>query len=94
MAFEPCERETILQIDDESKEWNIYTRQQTMMTKLNKITEPYKVTKEEDRIIEAWYRLGAKQISFKKEYKKRELTEEQRKLIGERLKAAKTDSSV
>ena len=75
MTFEACERETILQIDDESKQWEVYTRQSTMMTKLNKIVKPYKTIKEDGRVIEAYYRLEPKQVSFRKII---EMTEEQR----------------
>lgn len=83
MAFSKEERETIITMCDDSDEVQVFTRQQRVMNKMSKLgIEPIDTLMEDDKIIQAEYILNRKQISFRKE---RQLTDEQRKAIGERL---------
>lgn len=91
--FLPEERETIITLDDaDSKIWNVFTMQRKIIHKLDKIgAKPYKVEKDsEDNIISAEYKLNYNQISFRKISEKRELTEEQRQILRDRMAKARS----
>lgn len=82
MFYDKSERETHINTDDTMDYWNVYTRQSKVINKMAKLkVEPYRVTKdEEDRIVEAEYKVDLKQIGFRKLV---ELTEEQKKARSE-----------
>lgn len=88
MSYEACERETIIQTDDLSDTWNIYTRQRKLITKLSKQGyEPVKVEMEGDVIISAEFELPVSRISFRNANAKgRQMTDEQRQAASERMK--------
>ncbi|PKR82868.1 hypothetical protein [Heyndrickxia camelliae] len=64
----------------------IYCSDSTWLTKLLKIAEPIEPEYEDGRIISARFELGANQVSLRKPSKKRELSEEQRLAIAERMR--------
>lgn len=71
------ERETIINLSDVDDQWEVYTCQKRIMTKLKKIgVEPYKIEFNKDgSILSAKYKVDYAQISFRK---KIQLTEEQK----------------
>lgn len=84
MAFEKEERETHITTDDTMDYWILTTRQQKIMTKMQRIgVKPYKGVKEDGRFIEAEYKLDIKQVSFRKLI---ELTEEQKLARSEHMR--------
>lgn len=91
MAYSADERETILQIDDVSKVWSVYTRQRTMINKLIKLGyEPFNVEMEDDTIVSCEFHLDLNKISFKKAIvNKREYTDDEKKAIRDRLQKGK-----
>lgn len=86
MSFTAIERETVIHCDDETKTWEIYTLQPTIITKLKKAgIEPYKVDKDGGHFYKD---LNFNQVSFRSG-KKREVSEEQRRKAAERLRRAR-----
>lgn len=84
------EQETIANYEYETDTWNIYTCVQKHITKLFKIfdeSDCSKIWRNEDGRILAIEIEGAshEQVSFRNKSKKKELTEEERKAIAERL---------
>lgn len=95
MSLEACERETHITISDSEDEYTVYSCQKKVISKLEKLgIQAYKVETIEGEVVGKYFKVPYKCISFKKEYKKRELTEEERKAIGERLRAGRSDSTV
>lgn len=66
--------------------FDIFTNDSTWLTKLLKIAEPINPEYENDRIISAQFRLNANQVTLRKPSKKRELTDEQREALAERMR--------
>lgn len=66
ISLSPVERETVFQIDEESLEWNIYTCQRRMMTKLNNAGwQPYWTYKDNDKVLVAKYKLPFNAITIR-----------------------------
>lgn len=66
ISLSPVERETVFQIDEESLEWNIYTCQRRMMTKLNNAGwKPYWTDEEDDKLLAAKYKLPFNAITIR-----------------------------
>jgi hypothetical protein len=87
LSYLPCERETTLQIDDESNVWVLETRQNKIKTKLSRIgVTPVKEYPDGG----AKYILDYEQVSFRQKSKPRNLSEEQRQAAAERLAKARS----
>ncbi len=83
ISLTPSERETTFQVDEETMEWQIYTCQRRMITKLNNAGwTPYWVYKDGKRIVAAQYKLPFNAISVRskaavtKKHKGKKLTPE------------------
>lgn len=87
VSYTAEERETCIHCSDETKTWDIYTRQATVITKLKRAgIEPYKISEDGS----CWYKdIPFNRISFRSESKGRNLTDEQRQAAAERLKKAR-----
>ena len=82
----PCnEQETVICIDRETRAARIYTSDTRFINKLDKLYERKKVHCNEDGITAVEYEVAEKLISFRSGVVKRNLTDEQRQQIGERL---------
>lgn len=79
------EQETVIQFDRNGTVCHVYTTDSTMMTKLDKIHKRVKQDYVNGKPIAAYYEFDKKLLSFKKKRAKQNLTDEQRKQIGERL---------
>lgn len=85
------EQETVIQFDRSGTVCHVYTTDSTVMTKLDKIHKRVKQDYVGGKPIAAYYEFDKKLLSFKKKRIKQNLTDEQRKQIGERLtKSRKT----
>jgi hypothetical protein len=83
LSYTASERETVLNIDDETNLWHIYTLQQKIITKLAKANiTPYRI---DDDGAHYYKDVPYNQVSFRAE-SKREYTEEQKEAMGERMK--------
>ena len=82
----PCnEQETVICIDLETRAARIYTSDTRFINKLDKLYERKRVHRNEDGITAVEYEVAEKLISFRSGVVKRNLTDEQRQQIGERL---------
>lgn len=82
----PCnEQETVICIDRETRAARIYTSDTRFINKLDKLYERKRVHRNEDGITAVEYEVAEKLISFRSGVVKRNLTDEQRQQIGERL---------
>lgn len=84
------ERESILNYNEEDNKWECYIASPKIHTKIKKILEegqvPKKIYKDEEGKECAWvYDLDYKQIGFRTKAKKREITDEQRQVLVERM---------
>lgn len=96
MTLEPCERETVINCNDENRNWSVYTRQKVIMTKLEKANwECTKVWKDSDgEIFAKEFCAPFEFLTFRnKERKKREYSEEQKEMARERLSKAREKRS-
>lgn len=66
--------------------FEVYTNDSTWLTKLLKFAEPIDPEYEDGRIISAKFRLKKNQVTLRKSPKKREMTEEQRQEMAERMR--------
>lgn len=66
--------------------FTVYTNDSTWLTKLLKFAEPINPEYENGRIVSANFELNVNQVTLRKPPKKREMTEEQRKAMSERMK--------
>ena len=96
MAVSLCEQETTINIMRDGETAQIYTSDTTMMTKLDKFVErddcpDWKLVREqfsrEGELVGKVYETKKQLVSFRASIVKRELTEEQRQALSERLKA-------
>ena len=82
----PCnEQETVICIDRETRAARIYTSDTRFINKLDKLYERKRVHRNEDGVTAVEYEVAEKLISFRSGVVKRNLTDEQRQQIGERL---------
>ena len=82
----PCnEQETVICIDRETRAARIYTSDTRFINKLDKLYERKRVHSNEDGITAVEYEVAEKLISFRSGIVKKNLTDEQRQQIGERL---------
>lgn len=66
ISLSPAERETVMQVDDETMEWVVWTCQQRMMTKFNNAGwEQYNAYKEGNRILSCEYRLPFNAVTIR-----------------------------
>lgn len=89
--YDAEERETIVTTDDLCDDWVVWTRQKSMIRKLEKLGyTPVKVELEDDVVVGAEFVISNNKISFKNaNYTGRKFTDEQRREAGERMRAAK-----
>ena len=92
------EQETIINISRTENTATIYTSDSRYMTKLDKLVEnnpdEWKCTgqeKQEGDVVAKYYECQAKYISFRSRTVKRELTEEQKEILRERMKKMQND---
>ncbi len=91
--FTAEERETVINMCDDSKTCTVFTRQRTVMTKLRKLgIEPTKQAVSGDRVVEETYVIPVEYIHFRKPTKLN-LTEEQRQQRSELLKKNRNTST-
>lgn len=82
----PCnEQETVICIDRETRAARIYTSDTRFINKLDKLYERKRVHRNEDGVTAVEYEVAEKLISFRSGIVKKNLTDEQRQQIGERL---------
>jgi hypothetical protein len=95
MALSKEERETIILTSDADDEWQIYTCQQKIMTKMKNLgIFPFKVDVDKDgNEVAKYYKVGYKQVSFRKESSGRNLTDEQREELAERMRKARQEKN-
>ena len=79
------EQETVITIDRETRRARIYTSDTRFINKLDKLYERKRVHRNEDGITAVEYEVAEKLISFRSGIVKKNLTDEQRQQIGERL---------
>lgn len=83
------EKETLISKQYGEEEWDIYTTEKPMMNKLEKIgLIQYKVDKDNEsgEIIGKYYKLPLSRLTFAKERKKPEISEERKKQLKEHIK--------
>ena len=82
----PCnEQETVICIDRETRAARIYTSDTRFINKLDKLYERKRIHRNEDGVTAVEYEVAEKLISFRSGVVKRNLTDEQRQQIVERL---------
>ena len=82
----PCnEKEKVICIDRETRAARIYTSDTRFINKLDKLYERKRVHRNEDGVTAVEYEVAEKLISFRSGIVKKNLTDEQRQQIGERL---------
>jgi basic membrane lipoprotein Med (substrate-binding protein (PBP1-ABC) superfamily) len=92
MTLSAYEKETVIQFDESSNKASIYTCSKKMMTKLDKLCKDNPDTYSlvtEDKYSKT-YQCSLNLISFRSKKIKRELTEEQRKELADRLMRSKS----
>ena len=91
MALASEEQEILISKMRNENEFEIYISDRTYKTKIEKVgVKPYKIDKDSEGEEIAWYyRLPKNQIGFRKPPVKRELTDEQRLELVERMKNAR-----
>lgn len=96
MAYDIEERETIIQTDDISKEWSVYTRQRSVITKLkNQGYAPINEELEDGRVVACEFVIPINKISFRNANSKgRTMTDEQRREAAERMARNRKNRSV
>ena len=87
MAYELDERETIITTDDNSNNWNVYTRQRKIINKLKKLGyEAFNEEVDDGRVIACEFNLNIGKITFRKAIaNERTYTDEQRAEMVARL---------
>lgn len=86
MAYSTDEQEININKGRLEDTFNIFTSDSTWLTKLMKIAEPINPEYENGRIISAQFQLQSNQVSLRKPSKKREMTDEQRLAMAERMR--------
>jgi|GEM_PF-4920880 len=94
MGLASDEQEILISKIRNEKEFEIYISDRTYKTKIEKVSiKPYKVDIDSEGEEIAWYyKLPKNQIGFRKPPVKRELTDEQRLELAERIKNARESS--
>jgi hypothetical protein len=87
MGIPVNEQETVITIDRETGEATIYTCDTRYMNRLSKIYEQIDLRNDNGKVVALKFKVPEKLISFRKGIVKRNLSEEQRKALSERLKA-------
>lgn len=95
MAYSAEERETIIQTDDTSDMWSIYTRQRKYINRLIKLGyEPFNKEMEGDNIVACEFSIPINKISFRNANTKgRVYTEEQKEEARQRLAQARASKN-
>jgi hypothetical protein len=84
--YEKAEQETVITTDEIENEWNIFTRQSRVMTKLkNKGIEPYKIIISDNRTISAEYKLPYSLLGFRNPTKVKIYSEAEKQRMREQL---------
>lgn len=86
MGFSRGDQETVISYQHDTGEWRFYTNVQKHMTKWDALVENPQTFSENGRVISMEGVLPDVVVSM---YKKRQISEETRKAMGERLQAAK-----
>lgn len=89
MALSTEEQETVIRFDRNGDVAHIYTSDSTIMTKLDKIYTRVNEHKSDGETVAVDYDVDKKLVSFRSKRMKRNLTDEQRKAISERMKRAR-----
>ena len=86
--FEPYEKETIINTNDEDKTWSVYTRQKKVMNLLKKKGYvPTRVELEDGVVISEEYVIDLSKITFKKAISN--ISDEERKRRSDNMKKLK-----
>ncbi len=95
ISLSAFERETTCICNDEINQWEVYTCQPKIMTKLNKVAEPIWTHVEDGRIVAARYLLDYGQVSFRNKSKpnNRIMSEEHKEKLREHLKSARENKA-
>lgn len=98
ISLTPAERETVMQVDDETMEWVVWTCQQRMMTKFNNAGwEQNNVYKEGNRVLSCEYRLPFNAITIRSKEavnRKRELSPEHLAKLHKNIRKAQNAKSL
>ncbi|MBC2104004.1 hypothetical protein [Listeria booriae] len=86
MGFKLSDQETVISYQHDTGEWRLYTNVRKHMTKWGELVENAHTYEENGRVISMEGTLPDIVVSM---YKKREISEETRKAMGERLRAIK-----
>ena len=82
-----AERETILQFDEESKEWEVYTCHKRIMNKIEKGgVQPHKIDVVDGVEVAKYYTLPKKWVKVSPPPPPRQMTDEQKQASIERLR--------
>ena len=88
MTLTPAERETVINMDDTSKDAIITTHQRSLITKLDK--NPAAVVVETLTEGGKVYRMPVRLLSFRTGTRKRVMTDEQRQAASDRMRNARS----
>lgn len=88
-----AEQECVITIDRETRRARIYASDTRYINKLDKLYERVRVHRNCDGITAVEYELPEKLISFRSGVVKMNLTDEQRRKIGERLNKRRKDNA-
>jgi hypothetical protein len=86
MGYSKDEQETVLNFDNSTGTWSVYSTVPKHIRKLTKLTEVFVIESEDGRPIAVKGNLSEKQVNMKKE---RVMSEEQRKAAADRLMKAR-----
>lgn len=86
MSYSSDEQEININKVRTDGEFNVYVSDTTWLTKLLKFADPIDPEYEDGRIISAKFKLDANQVTLRKKPKKREMTDEQRLEMSERMR--------
>lgn len=89
MALSREEQEVIITKTADKDIYDVYCTDLKYMKKLDKISNAYKEDIINGEVVAKYYKLTIKQLLLRNEPKKRELTEEQREVLRERLNNAR-----
>ena len=87
------EQETVISWDRVDRTARIYTTDRRYIGKLDKLYDRVRVYRNADGITAVEYEVPEKLISFRRETSKKEYTDEEKRLLVERLKKGRKDNA-
>ena len=87
------EQETVISWDRADRTARIYTTDRRYIGKLDKLYDRVRVYRNADGITAVEYEVPEKLISFRRETSKKEYTDEEKRLLVERLKKGRKDNA-